>query len=219
MSNRQVWSGVAAIALGLGVLGLVPPQAAPDQSVSVWREVRRTGKPLSTLIRPGDRELHVKGGAEPPLRVAPNPGETQIQQLVRLKNAAVIAEVISVRPHLTDEGDWIVTDVTLRVSEVVNSVYYEDLTVGAELPLVIDGGEVQIDRTKVKALNDWQRRPSVGEHYLLFVGKRPTGPLLGPGEAYRIDGEHLERLVVEGPPDEIARSRKADVLAAIRGGK
>jgi hypothetical protein len=38
--------------------------------------------------------------------------------------------------------DWIVTDVTFRVTDVLNNVNAPDLAVGQTLTMTIDGGEL-----------------------------------------------------------------------------
>jgi hypothetical protein len=105
--TKQLLTLVLTAALAVGAAGGATPQTSKGSTSSEPREVRRTGRPLKELVKNADRQLRVKGGAEPPLRMEPAAGETKIELLLRLKMAAVSGTVLSVTPHLTSPRRWI----------------------------------------------------------------------------------------------------------------
>jgi hypothetical protein len=225
MSNSQRGKGVTrrfkklacltAIALMLAASARSDAQNAPNV-----RRVRWSSEiPLERLVRPGDAIVLVE---KPAQHYEPFIEEPDAERELRFRAEQVddlfVADVTSVLPTVTDNGTWIRTTITARVSEILkHNPKFPNKGLGV-WRIVHDGGEILVRGVKIKAgLYPVVRR---GQRYLMFTAHNTDDDTTQAGPAFTID--RSGRLVtsetsLDGPLPSVLNGMKlSDVLRYLK---
>lgn len=89
---------------------------------------------------------------------------------VSLSDAVVIGEVTDAQAYLSSEKDWVYSEFTIRVDEVLKNTLGVALTEGSSLIADREGGRVRFPSGRTTLLNiPGQGMPRVGRRYALFL--------------------------------------------------
>jgi hypothetical protein len=200
----------ASVAIGLGDLRAQGPE---------FRQTRRTaGQRLTDLVRPGDQPVVVVDTSDRPLYVLPPPETSMLEWKTQLADAIVVVEVKNKQSYLSQAGDWIQSEITAEVLQVLK-VPREGLAVGRRVSLWEAVGALLVNGTRVSAVVPSDRPMRVGARYLMFSGVRPdTREIsLDPFSTYELtgNGQFLRLRDIGSLDDNIEQTVAADVLSAI----
>lgn len=190
----------------LTVWGQCPPGAqgetTTDQRVkyhSTLYDSYKTGKDLRKLAAASSGPIEVSAAMGSPLRVG-NPNaryllypNSYLREISAQADAVVVVVAEEGVPYLIDTGDFIFTDWTMAVEEVVKDNAAAPIATRGEIIVTRAGGELVLDHTVVRAI-ETRFRPFVpGGRYVLFLWYvQATG-------AYRAFAEKSFELTESGP--------------------
>ena len=192
--QRRVLAVFTVLVVG-GFLGFVPVQArqsAPQQT-EVLR--RRTGVPITALLKKGQQEVVVSKDQDPPLFAEPPNGMGQLEWMTQGSPYVVVARVKGLKPSLTPTEDWISTTVLAEIEAVIKEPERNSAGVGTTIEFPQDGGRMTISGVRVHAQLPWATEFAVDEQYLLFARRdQPEGTWrVSHPASYRIGSD--QRLV------------------------
>jgi hypothetical protein len=186
------------------------------------RRVQRTpGIRIADLVTSRDETVVLEDAAAPPLEVLPPVNVSLIDWKSRLATAIVLAEIESVDASLTSSQDWIVSNVTGSIIEVLKKPHWWNAAPGTELTFTWNGGELLVGGTQVIAVVPGVKPINAGKRYLIFFSGDPSTNILmtGPTNTYEwIESVGVRRLFPNSagredlenlPPEEaLARIRR-----------
>jgi hypothetical protein len=151
-----------------------PGRARTGQTVGqVLRRPRDASRPLAAQLLPTDKVVEFFIDAEIDRVLPDRPltrqewlamGVLHAEQIVRVQLEAAEARLI-------DEGRWIATRLNCKVVEVLKAPPASTPHVGSQLAFHVQGGEVTINRVRVRVdgTSVWQ----IGRSYLAFLRSEP----------------------------------------------
>lgn len=174
---RLVLVGLLWVSVALAV----PLPARQDTTSNDIVLFQRQGLPLSRLLLdPRAKGLVVvvqKDGPTGAGLVTPGPGGKQLEWMASISPIVLIARVDRVAPKLSAKEDWIVADVDATIETVVKQPATESLATSNTIRFVQDGGELDIDGRRVRAVVPYSNSYDAGERYLLFTKREADGTL------------------------------------------
>jgi hypothetical protein len=142
---------------------------------------QRQGVPLSRLLSDPQAKGPVvvvqKDSQSSTDLVTPGPGQGQLEWMASISPIVLVIRVDRVAPKLSPKEDWIVADVKATVESVVKHPATEPLTSGDTISFVQDGGELEIEGRRVRAVLPFANAYDEGARYLLFTKREPNGAL------------------------------------------
>lgn len=172
------------------VLALSSLHQRPTSDVRVSR-----GRSIAELIarHPG-RSIEIETNRERPMMVM-NPKDGVLASAMADSEEVARVEVTSVRGQVDPLGDWITTDVHVRLLEVLKETRGLP-TVSGEFSFQQDGGEVQVDGVTVRAVIPWAAEFEVGKEYLIFARLRDDGSVqVWPNRVFERTGNSYRNLI------------------------
>ncbi len=133
-------------------------QGLPEPRRVPWRP----DVPLSSIIQSGEKEVVVFQMRLGDTLQEESTAEEELMTVSDHSDDIIIAEIVSVTPRLVDNGNWVETSVSVRVSEILkrpDEPFNKNRGVWA---LFHDGGEIVVNGTKIKA----------GLYPILKIGRR-----------------------------------------------
>jgi hypothetical protein len=202
---------VATIANGSDALG----QTAQE------RRVQRTpGSRIADLVTSQDQTIVLEDTAAPPLEVLPSINVSLIDWKSQVATAIVLAEIQSVDASMTSSQDWIVSNVTGSVIEVLKKSGWWNAAPGNEVTFTWNGGELLVGGTQVIAVVPGVKPIRAGQRYLIFFSGDPSTKMLmtGPTATYEwIESVGLRRVFPNSAGrEELEMLPPEEVLARIR---
>jgi hypothetical protein len=183
-----------------------------------------TGRPIVSLIKPGDAELTVVGVTSPQLRVLAPQGTSEIEWEGHLADVILRIRVTGTQAAITARGDWVTSTVSGQIKEVLKPSSKTTFAIDQQVSFAMDGGDVTLAMPgsafpiRVHADVPWAMPFQTGVEYLAF-GWLPTSDqlLVGLDAAYELttDG-YVRSLVRDRPADEINGALASDVLTKLR---
>jgi hypothetical protein len=196
---------------------IIAGQLSPQET----RTVRASaGRSIAAQLRPGDTEVIVTSIASPPLSVAPLPGVDPVEWLTSLSDVVIRVRSVGRTAALTTRGDWILSTVNTEIAEVLKNHARFELTVGSEWPMVLGGGQVNINGVAVRASVPWAREAHAGRTYLVFASVDEAGQLVtSPGSIFEETADDTVSLQTQGPQELLRLGRPPEVIQKIRAGR
>ena len=146
--------------------------AAPaDSHLHTQSEPRRVpwrfGVPLASVVQPGEKELIVYK-----IRLGDSfhqEASAKDELLVAAENSddIIVAEVTSMASHFIDDGNWVESTFTARVSEILKRPEEPLNRRRGTWTLFHDGGEIIVNGTKLKV--GLYPTLTIGQRYLVFT--------------------------------------------------
>ena len=216
MTGKKLLATIAAALLpGMAVgLGVMSAHSAARQRPP--REILPDARPLSERLLPDDTDVTIKGKHVRPLTVQPPKGTSQVEWALQSESAVVVT-LTQALPSLTEERNWIQTQWTATVDDLLRLFPGAPFSVGSSFTFVIDSGDLQVGKVAVHARYGWARELVLGQKYLLFVRwiEGTQRVLVGPDTEYRVlaDGS-LE--LADKTADEVSGRPLTQVASEIR---
>jgi hypothetical protein len=199
---------LAAVALGIALVSA----AGPEKQLRM-----NPGHPIEDSLQLGDTSVTVEMDVDPPLEVLPPTGVALGDWMTRGVPVVVVVEVNALTPRLTATHDWVESVVSGPIVEVIRG---RDLGFieGEPASFVVDGGELQINGTAVRAKKSWARPFQVGARCLVFASLGPDKTLsTWEGSILRLtDKGTWERMLVSESPQIAERLQSEDILRDAR---
>lgn len=186
---------------------------APDSSVRHIRE--RPGRPISDSLRADDKMVIVDSVQDGPDEIT-NP--IRLERMTKSAAAIVVVEVVSVEGALTPQQDWIRSQVTASLVEVLKAPKAWGPNAGDLITFEQNQGEAYVGGTKVVASVPWARPIEAGKRYLIFANIAEREPRFrwGPTGTYEMGNSNLRRLGRRLDGDDIETTEPTIVLTRIR---
>ena len=213
-------TATAAIAFGavaVCMLGVPGPTDGHAQAAKAGLVQSRKGVPLQALGQGAERELVVEKDVSPPLAVLPPAGTPELTWLTSISDAVLQVRVQAIEPKLTDEHDWITSQVSAIVLDVLKAPAAGAFQPGASVRFTQDGGVMVINGRRIQAQLPYARGYAVGRTYLVFgvSGEAPGELIVAPQSTFEVQpNAQLASLKTRGTPTveseiglEIARQR------------
>jgi hypothetical protein len=184
MTNHKLMNGARERSEGLGMtrltllatvccaaLTVAAVSSQQRSSVPGERTIRQNkGAAIAAQFRPGDKTLRVVATRPMPLVVEPPPGTPMEDWLTKMTEGSWLVRIASANGRLSDDGDFVETDVTATILETFKAGVTElPSEVGEKLTFVLSGGETTVDGVRVQAIVPWTKQPQVGQTYVLFA--------------------------------------------------
>lgn len=101
--------------------------------------------------------------------------QTEVKKLTCNADAVIIATVKNAKSFLTKNSEWVFTDNTLNVEEVIKNNSASALSVGTTIIAARSGGAIQLaDGHHIEVADQNHPALRVGHKYLLFINYVPT---------------------------------------------
>ena len=123
-------------------------------------------------------------------------GMGQMQFLTRMLDVVAFVQVVRIEASLNVAQDWIDSDVTVDVHEVLKGGH-DGPSTGQRLTLRFGEGTAMVGQTRVVARRTWARSIELDESYLVFLQRAADGTFgpLEPAITFEVVGEVLGSLV------------------------
>jgi hypothetical protein len=178
------------------------------------------GRPLFSLIKPGQTQLIVEKDQAAPHYVEPPPGVSQLEWLTSVAPVVAVIRVDAMDPRLTADHDWIEPTVRARVEDVLKKPAGDPLAVGDFITFTQDGGEIHVRGVHIKAQLPWADSFREGGQYLVFAQRRKEAIdwLIDAASAYQVNlaNDKLISLARRGKARTEEGSTLADAAARVR---
>jgi hypothetical protein len=205
---------IALSAIAVCMIGGTDGHAQVEKAAAVQS---RTGVPLQALGQGNERELVVEKDVSPPLSVLPPAGTSELAWMTSISDVVLLVRVQTIEPKVTNEQDWITSQVSALVLDVLKGPAAGEIQQGASVTFAQDGGAMVINGRRIRAELPYARGFSVGRTYLLFAtpGEAPGELIVGPESTFEVQSNsQLASLKTRGTPSveseiplEIARQR------------
>jgi hypothetical protein len=127
----------------------------------------RRGTPIPDRLEAADREVLLVQDCCPPSQGAVD-GLSHMQFLTRMLDVAAVVRVIRIDASLNPARDWIGSDVTVEIEEVLKGDNRGPVS-GQRLTLRYEEGAAMVGQTRIIARRTWARPIQAGESYLVFL--------------------------------------------------
>jgi hypothetical protein len=174
-----------------------------SQGEAVAAVQSRKGVPLQALGQGTERELVVEKDVSPPLSVLPPAGMSELEWLTSISDVALMVRVQAIASDRTDDQDWITSQVSAVVLDVLKAPVERDVQPGASVTFVQDGGSMVINGRLIRAQLPYARGFAVGRTYLLFgtLGEKAGELVVGAESTFEVQAKtRLASLKTRGAP-------------------
>jgi hypothetical protein len=184
MRNKLILFAATLLFAGAPALSQTPPAGNTAQPVRSEK-----GRPLFSLIKPGQTQLVVEKDQATPHYIQPLPGVSQLEWISSKAPVVAVIRVDAMEPTLTAEQDWIETTVRARVEDVWKKPAGDPLAVGDSMTFIQDGGEIHVAGVHVTARLPWADSFREGGQYLVFAErlKGAADWLIDGGTSYEVN--------------------------------
>jgi hypothetical protein len=197
----------------------VQSSQAQDHHNPLARQVRRQrGVPITSLLRPSEKQLVVRFDRFPDGMADPLPGVSYSAWLTQLSDVVMRARVESRESALTSDQDWINTSVRAKVLQILKWTGRRSFAEGQEVSFLEEGGGLDLGGRQIDAIVEWADRCEVDKEYLIFAELNADNDLVvGPGSTYEIvSGKTFRSLLKTArDADSIPKSSVNSVLEDI----
>jgi hypothetical protein len=181
MKGTLAFVGVALLTMS-SVEGEVP--RAGSQSSEIRRVMSQRGTPLHQFPKTGERELVVEKDQSPPMVVGAGPGASELEWYASLAEVVLLVRVTRVDSSLSQGADWISSVVSADVLEVLEEPAETGESYSGKLVrFEQDGGEMDLNGARVRAVLRWASGFEVGKTYMVFGGA------VGDSRAFKVTQE------------------------------
>jgi hypothetical protein len=211
---------LAVLTVTAGAAIMVGQSSPPDRRIG--RDDRYT---IASQLRSGDRHVVLEYNGTPPLVLGgPSQGESKLQWLAKQWPVIVVVSVERVdsvfvnrdrewreREVAADEANWIVSNVSARVVDVIKGANELGKTVGERVSLRMEGGTAMVRGTLVEAVVPWELAMVPRGRYLLF-GRMYNGQFVKNYGYAESKMALLTRMThpASTPPDALGRLQTRD---------
>lgn len=179
------------------------------------RDVKRTSVPIEQRIQPGDKELRIHGSSGTVDTIAPPPGVSDIDWRLQNSMFVLLVSIDNVHPALTEDHSWIKTEISAQILEVLTPER-TGVRPGDTLKFEQDGGELVVRTARVRAVNEHERRITLGAEYLAFAALTDSGVIVIPNDLYRIlENGLLQPVLLSDRRDQVAHMTLPEVKKAL----
>lgn len=212
---------LTALTISVGATILVGQSSPADRRIG--RDDRYT---IASQLRSGDRHVVLEYNGTPPLVVGgPTQGESKLQWLTKQSNVIVVVRVESIDSTLiyrdsewrerevpADEANWVVSNVRVRVEDILKGGEQLGSAIGDRISLKVEGGTAMIRGTLVDAVVPWELAMAPKGRYLLF-GRMYKGQFVKNYGYAESKMTLLTRMThpTSKPPDALGRHQTPDV--------
>lgn len=198
---------------------VLPIQAQEPNNPPVRKVHRRTGVPITSLLRSSEKRLTVLLNKSPSIPAEPPDGMSQAEWLTQGADVVMRARIESTEATLTPDQDWIKTSIHAKVLQVLKSTGPRSFFEGQEISFLEEGGDLDLGGRQIEATVEWADRFQVGREYLIFAVINSANELLvSAGSTYEIvSGKALRSLLKPmGQLDTISKSSVNSILKDIQ---
>lgn len=194
-----------------------PAISPPGQALFRLNYQRRVD--LRTRIDPKATAVTIVQKGPEGFRVEAPDGMDFEEFMTRLHEAAALVTIVRKEGHLTPEADWINSNVTAQVLDVLKPDLRGSIAQNGQMTFVETGGDMQIGITRVSAILEWAEPLQVGATYLVFMHKTRDGSLaVNTASSLRIEKDHVDGLT-EYTKSQVNGKSSAAVIEAVRASR
>jgi hypothetical protein len=139
-----------------------------------------------------------------PLLIEPPAGKPFVNWMTEISDGTWLIRISEANGRLTDEGDFVETEVTATILETLKTRAGLGLPSEAsdKLTFVVPGGETTVGDVRIQGVIPWTKQPVAGQTYVLFADwdRDAQKLIVGPSSLYEQTSAGFAALLLQGPP-------------------